>query len=612
MTLRHHPLPFALHSLTLAIGGALLIGACSSSDPLAADAVFAPLSAAQTDGEKRQVRASDYVTVAGDTAAIGYRVLLRSGEQRGSSADLNVFGQVVDAQMQPIRMTDGSSTIADSNDFSSILPVGDKLFSVAQFESRPGAMYLTELSQDRATGELHAERTTALDLSGIHGIWNPCAGSVTPWNSHLGSEEYEPDARDGAGSASAMDAFLGGGASANPYHYGYPVEVAVTGTDGAYQVAKHYAMGRFAHELSYVMPDRRTVYSSDDGTNVALYMYVADTEADLSSGTLYALKWRQTSPAGASDLVDADLDWIELGHASNQQIESLIDSGIGFDDIFDAQLPATDGSCAAGYTAVNQNGVGEECLRLNSGMEQAAAFLETRRYAGYLGATTELRKEEGISFDPDRQRLYVAYSEIQYGMEDQRKNGADDSRYDIGTGNDVRALFNSCGAVYAFAVGEDASIGSRYVARRAQGVIAGRMTTLADPQRLNPTTIDAYPDDSPYAGSTCDIDGLANPDNLSFMPGQGTLLIGEDSGSGHQNDMIWAYHVGSGGLTRIATTPYGAETTSLYHYGDVGGFGYIMAVVQHPYGESDEDKVTADSAERRSYMGYIGPLPAAP
>lgn len=25
------------------------------------------------------------------------------------------------------------------------------------------------------------------------GLWTPCAGSVTPWNTHIGSEEYEPD-----------------------------------------------------------------------------------------------------------------------------------------------------------------------------------------------------------------------------------------------------------------------------------------------------------------------------------------------------------------------------------------------------------------------------------
>jgi len=34
-----------------------------------------------------------------------------------------------------------------------------------------------------------------------------------------------------------------------------------------------------------------------------------------------------------------------------------------------------------------------------------AAFLETRRYAAMLGATTEFEKEEGITYDPDRNKV---------------------------------------------------------------------------------------------------------------------------------------------------------------------------------------------------------------
>ncbi len=35
-------------------------------------------------------------------------------------------------------------------------------------------------------------------------------------------------------------------------------------------------------------------------------------------------------------------------------------------------------------------GYGIECIKLNPGQEVAAAFFETRRYAAYLGATTEV------------------------------------------------------------------------------------------------------------------------------------------------------------------------------------------------------------------------------
>ena len=64
-------------------------------------------------------------------------------------------------------------------------------------------------------------------------------------------------------------------AAFNPYKYGYAVEVAVKG-DGSTDVTKQFAMGRSAFELAYVMPDRKTVYYSDDGTNVGLFMFVAD------------------------------------------------------------------------------------------------------------------------------------------------------------------------------------------------------------------------------------------------------------------------------------------------------------------------------------------------
>jgi hypothetical protein len=96
---------------------------------------------------------------------------------------------------------------------------------------------------------------------------------------------------------------------------------------------------------------------------------------------------------------------------------------------------------------------------------------------------------------------------------------------------------------------------------------------------------------------------------VTYLPGYHTLIIGEDTGSGHQNDVIWSYNTKTGKLTRIQTTPYGSETTSPYFYPDINGWSYIMSVIQHPYGESDEDKLV-DASDARAYVGYIGPMPA--
>ena len=119
---------------------------------------------------------------------------------------------------------------------------------------------------------------------------------------------------------------------------------------------------------------------------------------------------------------------------------------------------------------------------------------------------------------------------------------------------------------------------------------------------------------SAWSSAVCAVSNISNPDNVSYLPGYDTLLIGEDSGAEHQNDAVWAYNVVTRELTRVLTTPYGAESTGVYWYPDINGHAYIKTQVQHPYGESDTDKVDADPAtaaeQRQSYTGYIGPLPS--
>ncbi len=552
-----------------------------------------------TDEDKRQILASESVTVDGSSHAIGFNTILRSGDKAGSG----VYGLLLDQNGEPVKNKDGSTHISVDNDFASLLPVGDKLFMVSHFESRPGAMYLTELAQDSGTGKLSAVSTRNIDFSEFGGLWVPCAGSVTPWNTHLGSEEYPNNARLTENAASMDDIedydkpmarYFGVDPYAKsttvdqfrkvfkPYRYGYPVEVKVT-EGGEAEVQKHYAMGRTAVELAYVMPDKRTAYISDDGTNVGFFMFVADRAGDLSSGTLYAARWEQQHPGSGGS---AELTWVSLGHADNAAVKAAIDKGTRFSDIFDVAEAGEDKTCPDGFTSVNTTD-GHECLKTKSGMERIASRVETRRYAAMRGATTEFRKEEGITYDPDRRRLYVAMSEVAKGMEDSAKQ-------DAGGPNHIRLPVNKCGVVYGLDILPDPTVGSDYVAQNMYGVVNGIMRT--------------YPKDGDYANNTCDINGIANPDNVTFLPGRDTLIIGEDTGSGHQNDVIWAYNVSTQQMVRIQTTPYGSETTSPYFYPDINGFGYLMSVIQHPYGESDEDKLS-DPAAAMAYTGYIGPLP---
>ncbi len=561
--------------------------------PLAAHAgelSFTPIDWAHDDTAKRQAIASPSAIVDGVEVPLAYHVLARSGDRIGDG----VWGALTDQNGNVVKEIDGSDAISDSPDFSSLIPANGKLYQISHFENRPGAMYISEASQD-ADGNLTLTATRPIDFSAFGGLWVPCAGSVTPWETHLGSEEYPADARaievatsldqidsydypmvryQGVDPATmTLDEFR---AAYLPYRYGYPTEITI-GTDGSAVAHKHFSMGRVAVELASVMPDEKTVYVSDDGTNVGLFMFVADTAGDLSAGELYAAKWTQTSDMGAGA---ADISWIDLGHTDDATVRKAIESGVTFSDLFETADMAEDGTCPAGFLASNAESAAE-CLKVKPGMEAIASRVETRRYAAMLGATTEFRKMEGSTYNPEHHSLYLSMSEVGKGMED-------NSKQDKGGANDIRVAKNSCGAVY------ELSLTDNFQANAMKAVVEGRKSD--------------YADGTPEAGNSCDLDGIANPDNLTYLPGYNTLIIGEDTGSGHQNDVIWAMDTETGRLTRIFSTPYGSETTSPYWYSDINGHGYLMAVVQHPYGESDEDKLS-DPADARAYMGYIGPFP---
>lgn len=600
--------------LSLAITALLSIGTANAS--LAGEINFAEAPIPTTDAEKRAILTSDFVAVDGDRYPFEYKTVLRSGDRGSQDPDGFAFGQLIDINGNPLMAEDGSTYIANSNDFASLITGSDrKLYMVSHFESRPGAMYLTELQQNRINGTLTALRTRPLDFSAANGGWVHCAGSVTPWGTHLGSEEYEPDARQWRDGEidhynAEMARYFGADpldarSVMNPYDYGYPVEVKVDDYNHA-TVTKHYAMGRMALELGYVMPDRRTVYMSDDGTNVGLFRFVADRPGDLSSGTLWVAKWMQKSGASVGA---ATIAWVPLGGWTNNALARDWASTYTFSDIFDEAEPVTEngedtGQCPAGYTSINagHGGGDHQCLKLKDVDQDGqvshtdwaiASRLETRRWAAMQGGTTEFRKMEGIAFSPEHNALFLAMSEVDRGMRDFERAGRESPYldYDIGGPNDIKlSNGNVCGAVYAL------NLDGSYTATDMFPLVVGTPLT---------TDYGAAVDSPSFDGTNkCDLNGIANPDNITYMPGYDTLIIGEDTGSGHQNDMIWAYNLSSQALTRIQTTPYGSETTSPYFYPNINGFAYMMSVVQHPYGESDEDKLQLPN-EQFGYTGYF-------
>lgn len=555
-----------------------------------------------------------------ETVDLAYHQLMATGEKVNGK----VVGGLFDAAGKPLM--DAMGQIAsDGPDSNSLLTVNGMLAGdpsanrglalVTQYEYRglppagpgftekdywsklPATMSLARIDQNKHSGALTVTDYANIAFATVQGLWVPCAGSLSPWNTHLGSEEYEPDAKVREGLPAAKDTedstdiasfsryYFGDPKKAKAYHYGLVPEVKV-GRDGKTEVTKHYAMGRIAREVADVQPDRRTAYMGDDGGFTGLFMFVADKAEDMSAGTLYAAKWSQVSAAGAAGGT-AKLDWIRLGHGTDAEIKAIVDGGITFSDIF--AVSNTDPRDSS-YTKV-QTYMGTEWLKLKPGKEKAAAFLETRRYAALLGATTEFNKMEGVTHDRATKVAYVAMSRIEKGMSD-------------AVGH-IRVAENKGGGVYQLKLGGGArdtkggSIGSDYV--------AGTMAIV-------PATLGKYSSKADADGNKCAQDRVCGPDNIKFSQGMRTLFIGEDTGY-RNNNYVWAYHVDTKKLSRILSVPMGAEATGLQAVDDYNGSAYVMSNFQHPgeFGSTDPDwaKVSALINSKwnnrlKTAIGYLG------
>lgn len=505
--------------------------------------------------------------------------------------------------------------VSDAPDSNSLLkPIDGKLYMVTHYEYQtidaagksaygivPASMSLSTMEQDKKTGELTAKAVKKIDFSSVNGLWIPCNGSLSPWNTHLGSEEYEPDARtfESNPTASARtqvesfaQLYFGDKSKANPYFYGFIPEIKVDNNGNA-SVSKHYSIGRFSHELMKMMPDNRTAFFGDDGSYTTMFMYVADKEKDLSAGTLYAAKFQQT---GTDNGGSGNLSWIKLGHATDKEIKAIIDSNVKFSDIFEtSDVPQE------GFKAIKQYTYGKtEYLKVKPGMEKAAAFLESRRYAAMLGATSEFNKMEGVTLNEKDKKVYIAISDQSNGM---LANPADPT-------DDIHLPKIKSGVTYQLdlTAGQKDTAGkeihSEYVAAKMSGLVVGK-----------DMPVDGY-------GNTADANSVANPDNLSYSEALRTLFIGEDSGM-HTNNFVWAYNVDTKELSRILSIPAGAEATGLAAIDNRNGFSYLMSNFQHPGDELDTKQITAVDKnalvkamengigiDRTGGVGYISGLPS--
>jgi secreted PhoX family phosphatase len=470
---------------------------------------------------------------------------------------------------------------SDSPDGTSLLTVananvagvkGNAVFAVVQFEytslaqdgktsmygQLPSPIAVLTLDQDKTTGKLTLVKYHNVDTSGVNGLWITCGASLSPWGTHLSSEEYEPDAFTAATDAQFKGFsknVYGSETAANPYNYGHMPEITVN-ADGTSSIKKHYCMGRISHELVQVLGDNRTVLMGDDATNSGYFVFVADKEKDLSSGTLYVAK------VGAGFSLDptaaaAPLTWIKLGSATSAEIRSLAAS-IKATDIMDVKTADPKDTT---YTRVAANGR-IEWLKLKPGMEKAAAFLETHRYAALVGASMGFTKMEGTTVNLADKIAYSALANCNSSMV---------------AGNALNVPGNGISIPKALTAGAVMMLNLKGGQKDTAGAAINSEWMPVDTKALlvgEDIAADAL-------GNTANPNKIASPDNIKFSEKMRTLFIGEDSGN-HVNNFLWAYNIDTKVLARVLSTPAGAESTGLHAVDNINGWTYIMSNFQHP------------------------------
>ena len=595
-------------TVTSAKFNAMAAPTLANAAAMATTTVASTLTASYSDGSSQ-------------TYALSYEPFFITGSKvpdgRGGTV---IAGGCYDIRNQPI--TDATDAgrrqfFSDAPDGMSLLTLpnpavpgvtGNTVFAVVQFEyvtrnvagtstygQLPSPIAVLTLDQNKTTGKLTLVKYANVDTSSVGGLWITCGASLSPWNTHLSSEEYEPDATLATNAQLAGFSFnlYGNAATANPYNYGHLPEVTVN-PDGSGTIKKHYCLGRLSHELVHVLPDQRTVLMGDDATNGGAFMFIADNARDLSSGTLYVGQWTQTTGTGPGA---ATLKWIKLGSATSAEIQAYVAAGLKAADMMDVRK--TDPADAS-FTKIPYSG-GFNWVKVVPGMEKAACFLETHRYAALKGGSLGFTKWEGTTVDAQSKVAYIAMSRIETSM----LNGSG--------GVQVEGPYS--GAVYA----QNLKGGQLDTAGAAIASDWVPVDMAAVPALISEDLGGGKMKAQDALGNFANPDKIATPDNLKFSAKLRTLFIGEDSNT-HVNNFLWAYNVDTKLLSRVLSCPAGAESTGLHAADEVNGFTYVMSNFQHAGDwESplhDIVKPALDPLVRANYkdrygaaVGYLAGLP---
>jgi secreted PhoX family phosphatase len=421
-------------------------------------------------------------------------------------------------------------------DFNGYVSTGEgEGYLFTNWESYPGGVSRMKIEKDQF-GSWSVSDAMMVNFDSVGGTAANCFGSVSPWGTPLSSEEWivrsnvnsttDANWNNPANTSTDNLEALTAPDFPNPYRYGYTVEITDATSETPVPV-KHYTIGRYEHENSTVMPDRRTVYSSQDDTGGVLFKFVADADEDLSSGTIYGAKLVQDAGSTEPATTGFDVTWVELASGDNATIESWIAEYDGIDTtdyvegetsymtIADVQAWA-DGD--ANYPSVADGG---SAVTAGQPMDDRAAFLESRQAAKMKGATAEWRKLEGISINHDRALEAVG------GVESIDGEDVKEAYLYIGIADLDNTLIDDEGDIQLSARVKDCG-----------GVYRAKLEENYDLARIEPVVMGGTYRSSLTGALRCDVEQLSQPDNVIVMR-DGRIIIGEDGFQ--ENNTLWMY-----------------------------------------------------------------------
>jgi secreted PhoX family phosphatase len=261
------------------------------------------------------------------------------------------FQYVIASQTPYIGATGNVST---NFDFTGYVPLNNSSrqgYLSINYETGAGGVAVGNIRFTSEDGLWKVDSIKPVNFAPVVRTQANCSGTVTPWGTVITSEE----------STNTTDSNADG-----YFDIGWNVEIDPA-TKTVVRGQKLWAIGRMSHENVVVHSDRKTVYQGEDDGSGCVYKFIADAEANLSSGKLYALKLTalttdSTIPTyknftAAGEPVGSVGTWIEIPNTTIAERNAVKAKAVAlgatlFNGVEDVEISPIDGKI---YFAVKSN-----------------------------------------------------------------------------------------------------------------------------------------------------------------------------------------------------------------------------------------------------------------